>query len=129
MLEIWIKRAPGALAVASALALISSAIHEWAYFEVIGIRCLPLLTPSDYILTAVLWPPLIVVGLVLTMLFLRMLNTAVTKLDDYGSRAQSRLGISFGKVVENVLVYGGIIATAVFTFLEASSIMFLFLYL
>jgi hypothetical protein len=60
----FIERFPTFIAVTSFAVLITSVVHEWGYFAVVGIHFQALVSASDYLANSILWLPrtLFIVG-------------------------------------------------------------------
>ncbi len=53
----FLRRAPAAVAALTGLILTASAAREWAYYRVIGMEFISLVSPTDYASAAVRWLP------------------------------------------------------------------------
>jgi uncharacterized membrane protein SirB2 len=68
--------APKFIAILSFSALVLSAVHEWAYFQVLGLQFLTISSPLDYLSSALIWLPLALAVLVA----FAILNIAVRRI-------------------------------------------------
>ncbi|QUS39524.1 hypothetical protein RPMA_12280 [Tardiphaga alba] len=77
-----LDRAPKALAALTTFTLVTTVVHDWGWFSVIGSEFQSLQTPYDYLAHALAWLPLNLLGLVGMIVLSRALNRLLSATHD-----------------------------------------------